>query len=93
MPQRNLQEELAIERTQLAAERTHLSYIRTGLNMVLAGLFFAGYFQPPSIYAYLGVVVAGVGLFFLSYGFYSHQKSRGLIDALLKDSIPFRKWR
>lgn len=88
---RPMQEELAIQRTQLAEERTHLAYIRTGLNLVLAGLFFVGYFPPASTYTYIGLAGTAIGILFLVYGFYHHQKSRAFLDEILRNSVIFKK--
>jgi putative membrane protein len=78
-----LRDELAIERTRLSEERTQLSYIRTGISILYIGLFFVGFFEAGTTFAYLGYATIVIGLLFLAYGFYHHKKSKRLINQII----------
>ena len=91
MKQKNLIEDLAIERTKLAEERTHLAYIRTGLNMLLAGIFFVGYFPVGSLYSYVGYITVIISVIFTIYGFYYHRKSKEMITKVVRGAFNFKR--
>jgi len=81
----NIRDELAMQRTRLAEERTQLAYIRTGLSLIMGGLFFIGFFDgKQQIYVYVGFAGVLFGIVFLSYGFYSYNKTKWIIDKILK---------
>ncbi|HSB46526.1 MAG TPA: DUF202 domain-containing protein [Candidatus Bilamarchaeum sp.] len=79
-----LRDRLAIERTKMAEERTYLAYIRTGMSVMLGGIFFIGYFEPGTVFAFAGWLTIAVSVLFLSYGFYNHEKSKALIKKTLR---------
>ncbi len=80
-----LRDELAIERTKLAEERTSLAYIRTGMSLFLGGLFFVGYFQPDTIYSYIGYATIFAAILFTLYGFRQNKRSKRFITSLVEE--------
>ncbi|MFH2106092.1 MAG: DUF202 domain-containing protein [Candidatus Micrarchaeota archaeon] len=91
MQKRTLCDELAVERTRLAEERTYLAYIRTGFNLVLAGLFFIGYFQIDAFYVNIGYVTVLLGVVFITYGFYYHEKTKAIINKIIGKLLHFNR--
>ncbi len=77
-----LRDELAIERTKLAEERTYLAYLRTGMTVAMGGVFFVGYFRE-GLFSYIGYAATLMGIVFFAYGFYKHQKTKGLIRGIV----------
>ncbi len=80
-----LRDELAIERTKLAEERTSLAYIRTGMSLFLGGIFFIGYFEHGSPYAYVGYITVIAAILFTIYGFRQNKRSKKFIATVVEE--------
>ncbi|MFH1520479.1 MAG: DUF202 domain-containing protein [Candidatus Micrarchaeota archaeon] len=80
----SLRDRLAVERTKLSQERTYLSYIRTGISLLLGGVFFVGYFESGTLYAWIGLITIVIAIVFLVYGFYKHEKTKKLTRGILE---------
>ena len=75
---RNLADELAIQRTQLANERTWLAYLRTALTLFVAGVSFIQFFSTVSIRV-IGWMFIPLGVMTTLLGYQRYRRSTRLI--------------
>ena len=65
----NIQEELALERTQLANERTLLAYVRTALSLIAGGVVVLEYLAEGPEHVVAGWLLLVLGAAILAIGF------------------------
>lgn len=66
---RNVQEELALERTRLANERTLLAYVRTALSLIAGGVVVLEYLAEAPEHVIAGWLLLASGAVVLAIGF------------------------